>query len=289
MANVAVSLALAMAEARKRCKSDKFYLAEQLGFDFVWETHAELFANYIKYKEDVPWGEQSTNKDVMVLWSRGHYKTTSIIVEIIQAILNYPNIRILIMQGSLKVTQTLLKQVVAHFTGEAEGSRLMELFPEFCGEKEEDGSWKFGKKALNATAAQFTTPARTRKQLAQATVTVASPKSVKTGQHYDIGFFDDLVNDQNYRNPDQLEKVREDFTLAQALIDPGGYRFVTGTRYAFGDLYEQVLRWQADSGKWIISIKDCWTDESANLPDEQKIPRFPRYTMRSGQIGGFTT
>jgi hypothetical protein len=103
-----------------------------------------------------------------------------------------------------------------------------------------------------------------------------------------MGFFDDLVNDQNYRNAKLLDKIRQDFNLAQALIDPGGYRFVTGTRYAFGDLYEEILRWQAKSGKWVITVKTCWTDKSAGIPDAQKIVRFPRYTKKNGEIGGFT-
>lgn len=272
-------LAQQKVEDRARAKRDVFFLANSvLGFDFQPDVHAELFAAFPKFDEGRPWVEQSDTKDVMVLWSRGHYKTTAVVVKVIQAILNNPSVRVLLMQGSLKVTQTLLKQILAHFTGEAEGSRLAELFPEFCGTKTE----------LGATATQFTTPARTRKQLAQATCTVASPRSVKTGQHYDLGVFDDLVNDQNFRNAKLLEKVRQDFTLAQALVDPGCYRWLTGTRYAFSDLYEQVLRWQNESGKWTVSVKDCWTDGSKGLPDDQKIPRFPRFTKKSGEIGGFT-
>jgi hypothetical protein len=182
------------------------------------------------------------------------------------------------MQGSLNVTKTLLKQIMSHFSGQALGSRLSELFPEFCGDKMK----------LHGTQMQFTTCARTDGKLAQATVTVASPKSVKTGQHYEMGFFDDLVTDQNFRNPKLIERVRQDFDLAKSLIDPGGYRFVSGTRYAFGDLYEQILRYQVASGKWIVSVKDCWTDESASLPDSQKVPRFPRFTKKNGEQGGFT-
>ena len=267
-------------EERARAKRDKFFLAnEVLGFDFQPDTHAELFACYIPYKDGIAWGAQSEVKDRLILWSRGHYKTTSVVVEIIQAILNFPDIRILIMQGSIRVTQTLLKQVVAHFTGDAAGSRLKELFPEFCGTK----------KQMSQTAMQFVTPARVQKQLPQATVTVASPKSLKTGQHYDLGFFDDLVNEINFRNPRLVELAQQDFDLAQPLIDPSGYRFVSGTRYAFGDLYERILRRNATGGKWITSVKDCWTDESANLPDEQKIPRFPRFTKKNGELAGCTT
>ena len=267
-------------EARSRAKRDKFYLAnEVLGFDFQPETHAELFGCFVQWKPDKNWDSQSDVKDRMILWSRGHYKTTAVVVEVIQAILNFPNVRVLLMQGSLPVTRTLLKQIAAHFAGEAFGSKLPELFPEFCGSRTD----------LDYSVNSFTVPARTMKQLAQATVTVASPKSVKTGQHYECGFFDDLVNDQNHLNPKLVQKVQENFTLAQALIDPGGYRFVTGTRYAFGDLYEQILRWQAASGKWVVSVKDCWTDDSATLADKDKKPRFPRFTKKAGELGGFTT
>ena len=279
MSDVLLLEAQSKVEARARAKRDYFYLSNDvLGYDFQWETHAELFATFPKWDGSKTWDAQSEIKDLMVLWSRGHFKTTALIVVIISAILNFPNIRILLMQGSIPVTKTLLKQVMAHFTGQALGSKLVELFPEYCGDK----------KALNGTVMQFTTTARTDGKLAQATCTVASPKSVKTGQHYDLGFFDDLVTDQNFRNPKLIQNVQVDFTLAQALIDPGGYRFVSGTRYAFGDLYEQILRWQVKSGKWVVSVTDCWTTETSHLPDAQKVPRFPQFTKKNGEKGGFT-
>ena len=156
---------------RARCKTDKLFLADILGFDFQESTHRELFDHYIPYDPSKPWAEQSDIKDRMVLWQRGSYKTTSVIVEIIQSIICFPNIRWLIMQGSVAVTRTLLKQILAHFCGEAEGSRFGELFPEFCGTK----------KALYASTMQFTTPARTKKQLPQATVTVALPQVDQDG------------------------------------------------------------------------------------------------------------
>jgi hypothetical protein len=275
-------------EERARAKRDDFFLAnEVLGYDFVPEVHAELFACFPRYDAEKSWVEQSEQKDYMVLWSRGHYKTTAVVVQAIKIILNFPNIRILLMQGSVQVTQTLLAQISSHFSGQAFGSRLQELFPEFCGVQQE-GEWNLNKSVRKQTANRMTTPARTALQLAQATITVASPKSVKTGQHYDIGFFDDLVNESNYQNPKLLIKVQENFTLGQSLIDPGNYRFVTGTRYAFGDLYEQIVRWQEKDHKWLIDIRDCWTDASKNLPDEAKEPRFPQFRKKNGELGGFT-
>jgi hypothetical protein len=263
---------------RAQCRTDKMYLANVLGYDFQ-ECHQELFAVYPQYDNKKPWSEQSTKKDRMVLWPRGHYKSSSLVVEIIQIIINFPNIRLLVMQGSLSLTRAYFKQIKSHFLGEAQGSRLKELFPEFCGSKKELGP---------NPSTQFIVPCRTAKQLSQPTVMVASGKSIATGSHVDAGFFDDLVHSANYRNPQLLENVREDFTLAQSLIDPGGYRFVAGTRYAFGDMYEEILRWQNESQQWTVSVKDCWTDASADLPDAQKIPRFPEFRKKNGETGGFT-
>lgn len=256
---------------RQRARTDRMFLArEVLGYDFTPETHQELFDSYPAFHDDRPWAEQFANGDVLILWPRGHFKSTAVIVLAVQAILCNPDIRILLMQGTIKVTKGLLAEIRSHFDGSHSRSKLKELFPEFCGDKSE----------LKASADKFTTPARVRKQLQQATCTVASPKSIKTGQHYDLGFFDDLVNDANYRNPELLVKVEEDFNMARPLVDPGCPRFVSGTRYAFGDLYENIIR--RNQGEWSISVKTCWKDGA------DRVPRFPQYKTEDGRLVGLT-
>jgi predicted phage terminase large subunit-like protein len=255
---------------RARARADRMYLAcEVLGYDFTQDTHQELFDSYPEFKDNKPWAEQFTDGDVLILWPRGHFKSTAVVVLAVQAILCNPDIRILLMQGTIKVTKGLLREIASHFDGTHSRSKLRELFPEFCGNKKE----------LSLSSDRFTTPARTRKQLQQATCTVASPKSIKTGQHYDIGFFDDLVNDGNYRNPLLLAKVEEDFNMARPLVDPGCPRFVSGTRYAFGDLYENIIR--RNKGEWTISVKTCWRDDG-------ETPRFPQYKTKDGRLVGLT-
>lgn len=256
-------------DERKRCRVDKLYLAQVLGYDFVSEVHKELLDQFFQYDTSRPWAEQSDVRKVLVLWSRGHYKTTAVIVDIIQCILNFPDCRILLMRGSIAVTKTLLHEVKSHFTGDNPNSRLRELFPEFCGDK-------------LGNAMSFTVPARRNKGLASATVTVATPKSVKSGSHYDIGYFDDLVNDQNFRNEALLRKVKEDFYAMLPLLDPPFFAIVTGTRYAFGDTYEEIIRY--NKGEWRVSLTTCWRD------DAQTQPRFPQQPSPrdSGRLIGFT-
>lgn len=255
---------------RERCRKDYQYLSEVMGYDFVPSVHKELFDTLPEFDPEKPWATQLAIKKWLILWSRGHYKTTAVVVCIVNIILNFPDIRILIMQGSAKITRGLLHEIKSHFTGQNTNSRIREMFPEF------------GADALG-NASQFTVPARKNKGLAQATVTVASTKSVKTGQHYDLGFFDDLVNDQNYRSEALLAKVEQDFNMCLPLIDPPHYAVVTGTRYAFGDTYEKIIR--SNKGEWTISQKTCWMDDI-----ERTNPRFPLQEARNkpGKMIGFT-
>lgn len=256
---------------RERARKDRMFLAcEVLGYDFTPETHQELFDQYPSFDDQKPWAEQFTNGDVLILWPRGHFKSTAVVVLVIQAILCNPDIRILLMQGSLKVTKGLVAEIRSHFDGTHSRSKFRELFPEFCGDK----------KTLQASSEKFTTPARIRKQLQQATVTAFSAKTTKTGQHFDAGFFDDLVNAENYRNPELLAKVEEDFGMARPLVDPGCPRFVSGTRYAFGDLYENIIR--RNQGEWTVSVKTCWKDGA------DRVPRFPRFKTKDGRWVGLT-
>lgn len=206
-------------------------------------------------------------KDRLILWPRGHHKTTSVVVEAIQLILNYPDIRIALMQSTIKNTYGLLGEIKSHFSGENPKSRLVEFFPDF-------------KLVKPGSKGQFTVPARQRKHLKEATVMAASAKSTKAGQHYDVLFADDLVTEQNFRNPDVLAKVEEDFAHCIPLVDPGGYKIVTGTRYTFGDLYENIIRRNADSESWKISVKDCWTSQGE--------PLFPQRIALDGRTVGFT-
>ena len=267
------------------------YLAnEVLGYDFA-DCQVELFKQYPDFKPGVPWGQQFDPRDYLILWPRGHYKTTAVMVVIlIQAILINPDIRILIMQGNIKNTQGRLKEIASHFLGTAERSHLTELFPEFCGVKRDgDGMWIFNKKALGLTKDVLTTPARKRTQLPQATITVASPRTIKTGQHFELGIFDDLVNDQNYRSRVQLKNVQEDFDMCFPLIDPGCPRFVSGTPYAFGDMYDVIADRvrrapPEEKKKWHISITTCWKDDNAS----SGIPRFPQFVGKDGNSHGFT-
>ena len=257
-------------EARQRARTDKMFLAALLGYDFQPDVHTDLFAQYIPFDNSKPlMFEQSKVRDRLTLWPRGHYKTSSIVVEIVQLVLNFPDVRVMLMSGTLKKSKALLKEVRSHFDRSNPKSHLDTLFPEFCAEK-------------IGAAEGFIVPARERRHLKEPTVGVASPKASKAGYHYDVGFFDDLVDEINYKNPELLKQTIQDFVHYIPLIDPGGYRYVTGTRYTFGDLYEWIIR--NNDGRWQVSLREAWTVK----PDGSKTVLFPQRQIADGRHIGFT-
>lgn len=268
-------------QQRNKAKFDPLYLSSLLGYDFhVW-AHGEALIRSVgpeilsgdKLGEPIPLFELPGKKNRLVLWSRGHGKTSAVVLKIVQLILCYPDVRILLMQGTVRNTRGLLREVKSHFDGNNQRSKLPTLFPEFCNTDTRLG-----------TAEGFVSPARKRTHLKEWTVAVASPKSVKTGSHYDVMFADDLVTDQNFRSKDQQAKTIDDFKNYTPIIEPGGFRTVSGTRYSFADLYGFLIREDAERREWDISTRTCWIDG-----DRAKGVLFPQVKTEDGRTTGFTT
>lgn len=243
-------------EQRLRGQIDHLYLGvELMGYDFQPNPHEALFREFLgkdpEQKKALHELDPKTRKR-MILWSRGLFKTSGIIVAIVQLILNFPNIRILILSGSKPLTKRQLGRAKKVF--EKPSAKFRQLYPEFCappGEKLGDSE-------------EFTVPCRTLDQLAEPTVCISTAKSVKAGSHFDVIFVDDLVNDQNYKSPKLLEKCWQDYCDIGPLLEPAGYMFITGTPYAPGDTYELIeeaaKREQQETGStvWKFSMKSCW-------------------------------
>lgn len=263
-------------ESRQKCKTDPLYLGKCLGYDFQEDVHKPLFDLLLKFHEAKSLRDLSEIKNRLVLWPRGHFKTSAMVVFIVQLILNYPDIRILIMQANQRLGKLWLREIKSHFltTGTRANTKSMLplLFPEFCA-------------PVLGDAMEFTVPARQRKHLPAATVTVASTKAANTGQHYDVFFPDDLVNQKNYRSVELLDQLWDDFNLFIPLIDPGGYTFMTGTRYHHADLYGRVIR--ANQGEWVVSVRGCSLTGKWPITDENEL-LFPVRETADGRKIGFT-
>ena len=244
---------------RLRGQTDQMFLATDvlagtaLG-DFQPIPHNALFGEFLKKdptQEANLFDLDTEVKKRLILWPRGLFKTSAVAVEIVQLILNFPNIRILILSGSKDLAMRQLAVVKKVF--ERPTKKFRKLYPEFCAPENE----KLG------TTKEFTVPCRTM-DFREPTVSISSNKSVKAGSHYDVIFCDDLVNDQNYMNAKALAKTFEEYKQVGPLLEPAGFIFVTGTRYSFGDTYERIWEKALEEMKkkgrsvWRISARSCW-------------------------------
>jgi hypothetical protein len=334
---------------RHRAKTDLMWLAnEVLGYDFQENPHAGLFKCYLKKDPDGcrcghqrvlhhPFGagracsesgceckefQQKTlnelDKDIkrrLILWPRGHFKTSAAAVEMVQLILNYPDIRIMILAGDLKESIVRLEEVKGHFENwgvpcgeDGKDGKLHKLFPEFCSPIKGE---KMGNKR------KFVTPARIKKNLRQGTLEVFSPKVLKTGTHFDVAVIDDLVNELNCLTAEQLQKSIQQYKAVLPVIDPEGYVYVSGTRYDFSDCYGWIQETINAEGlkNWLVSVrvaskvrcavKDCDHANFVHLDgggqcsaDGCKCQKFessgvvevlfPQVRTRDGKLIGFT-
>ena len=252
-----------------------------MGWDFQPEPHALLFQQFLQKRpgEGIAFCDLDTKiRKRMILWPRNVFKTSAVIVDIVQTILNYPNVRIVFQTGTDDLAKRQLERVKKVFK---EPTPMFQyLFPEFCLKSVPDKR-KIGKngKASDGsaevpyidaapkwgTAHEFTVPARTATNYAEPTFAITTARSVKAGSHFDVAYIDDLVNEQNYRSVKALEKCYTDYLSTIPLLDPlTGQIVMTGTRYSFGDTYERIKELadeeNANHGRsvWLFSIRDCW-------------------------------
>jgi hypothetical protein len=260
-------------DERLRCLADPLFLGDVLGMDFQENPHRLLFQQFIQMNPTAKlslFDLSEKIKKFMILWPRGLFKTSAVIVWIIQIILNYPNVRLCFLTGSDELAVRQLDRVKRFF--EQPTDRFRELFPEFCtksafaksGEAKEDALCKMGNKHV------FTVPARTNHTFAEGTFQISTAKTVKAGSHFDIIFVDDLVNEQNYKSAKALEKCYQDYIDIIPLLEPNGFILMTGTRYSWGDTYELIQdmakKEEKELGKsiWQFSIRDCWSHGCKN-------------------------
>lgn len=245
-----------------------------MGMDFQEDPHSQLFAQFIQKRPGmgIVLSDLETHfKKMMILWPRGLFKTSAIIVEIVQLILNYPNIRICFLTGGDQLAKRQCARVKRVF--EKPTKRFKMLFPEFCvhsirnkkiADETDARAWS-DEPAKLGTAHEFTVPCRTNDTFAEPTFAISTARSVKAGSHFDIIIIDDLVNETNYKSAKMLEKVYQDYIDICPLLEPTGFIVMTGTRYSFGDTYQRIQELAAEEEKrigktiWKFSIRDCWS------------------------------
>lgn len=181
----------------------------------------------------------------LTLVTRGGLKSTIITqTHKIQAILNYPDIRIIGGSAQLGRAKDFLSDIKQPFI---KNNLFRWLFPEYCPKISSTGHMEdFGDKE------QFTIPCR-RVWKREPTVRICSADSSVAGGHYEIVDVDDGVEDQNTRTPGSIEQTNKFLASLWPLVEtselePGHAWFnLTGTIYSFSDRHYTI--YEAESKK----------------------------------------
>lgn len=217
------------------CKTNLKYLYfEILGYD-RWND--ELHGDYPGDKEKgippgLAWYLKNSGPRKLILIPRNHLKSTVVTVAwSIQQILINPNIRICINNAKWDTAREFVGAIANHLDT---NSKLAHIFGEFRSPK------------LTWTRDSFTIAQRSLIR-AQPTVMAASIDSILNGKHFDLIINDDLVEPNNVKTREQIQKVIDFHKDCFNQIDKGGSIVDIGTRWAAQDLYGEILDKSATS------------------------------------------
>lgn len=235
------------AEVRRRAKSDLFFLSRYI----LWETNPEgvgkpishnlitkeshglLCDFFVKKNDSLTIAEQDTRKDRLLLWPRGGFKSSLDVCDVVQWILNFPDIRILFLTAADDLAIGFVSATRSHFLVRLQDPSLMNIyFPEYCVTSKELGN-----------AFEFTCPLWSAKKIdrIEPTVTASSIVSTLSGFHYEVIKADDTVSNKNSENEDQCTRVINNFAINRKMLRPFGYCDMIGTRYHDTDMYGTIL------------------------------------------------
>lgn len=234
-----------LAALRERAETDLYWFAKEiLGYDKLVEPlHKSLCDNFFVRKDSSKsLKDQSPIKERLLLWPRDHFKTTLDIADTLQWLLVKPDIRILLMSGTLGLVRRMVHELTWHITS---NPRLRQIEPRF-----QECPPDFGK------VDEFTIPTRKRGHLREPSVSISTVDAVKAGSHFDIIKCDDIVNEINTGTREQIEKVVTAFNYTTPLLDPDGYRDIIGTRYDYSDLYGWIM--EQPNKERAIEVKAAW-------------------------------
>ena len=167
------------------------------------------------------------------LWARYHYKSSiGTFAGVIQEILVDPGITIAIMSGTNKVAQPFLKQIMEEFEGNEDLKRI-----------HRDVLWDKPRTDAPQWSVDKGIIVKRHGNPKEATVEAFGLiDGMRTGKHYHLLDYDDLVDESMVDNPDIVKKVTLRWELSDNLGSLDGTRkWHWGTRYSYADTYGVML------------------------------------------------
>lgn len=262
-------------DLRDKARKDLLWLGRLLGFGLFHSVHQYVCDQFVKKDFDGLYFPNYTiddfhdafraqkrfaNDDItpcremVLLESRGGYKSTIDGIDAIQWLINAPDARIMIITGVKKLAKSFAKQIKKNFYLSAKGvpTAFQMLFPEYILTGVDGRS----ESPLECPAAQLS------QQYKEDNLWVSSIESSNTGDHCDIRKADDVVTPKNSADEELRQALKFEFDGTDDLLDQWGFSDVIGTRYFTDDWYGTRQLPNEDTGEvapFRYSCRGCWT------------------------------
>jgi len=167
------------------------------------------------------------------LWARYHYKSTiCTFAGCIQEVMIDPEITIAIISGKAPVARPFLKQIMEEFESNEDLKRIYS-----------DVLWEEPRKQSPQWSIEKGIIVRRKGNPKEATIEAFGLiEGARTGKHYQLLDFDDLIDETMVDNPDVVKKVTQRWELADNLGTLGITRkWHQGTRYSYADTYGVII------------------------------------------------
>ncbi len=231
------------------------------------------------------------DRNNLLLVSRGFLKTTiHTVAHIIQWIINYPDVRILMVTSTDEKAQIIVGKIKQHFQF---NPLFRFLYPEVCPDAKKVSDW--------GSRTEFSVPCR-RKRGDEPTVMTAAVGKALASTHHDVIKCSDVVTENNINTRGQIEEVIEFFGYLESLrergpVKPGadpegnpGWKDVEGTIYDWSDYYCKILdhvQTQTENKTWKITKQSCWVDKAKTISlwPERFPPKELKRIYESPEVG----
>lgn len=268
-------------DLRHRFITDHFFAGEMLGWVFHPILHAPVKEHYFPKNPALPIELQDPVPNRMHIDPRFTYKTTFNRVDKVQWVAAFPKIITMLNETATQPLAKAISKGIANYfycPKYAQPTRFQLCFPELVVDKAPfsfGDTWSTKNHDINAL---------------DETISFTSPLTEQSGWHPWILNADDMVATKNSgirATQEARQGVIDTFDTNKNTLVPGGYLYLTGTRYHPFDLYGVRLN-DMDPSMWKVLIRHSLTrkDGSKLLPGE--FPPEDEVTLHFAELPGMT-
>lgn len=187
--------------------------------------------------------------NLLALLPRGTLKSSVITIGFaMQWNLNFGEDRILIDSEVFEKSKGFLAEVKGHYQ---DTKALRDVYYTIYNKYPDEKKTQYNPEGTEVWSTEkivLTSRTRNRKE---PTIDCSGIGVSKNGMHYDLIIMDDLHSEQNTKNAEQIETVKEHYKLMYSLLEPGHPAVVVGTRWSYNDLYQMIIDDEKDDFNFI--------------------------------------